>query len=962
MLASRSRGVPATPPTEEGDRPTTERESTVPRSALRLDAATALGLCLVVAGYLAVSGWLLVAGDYRPYVFDNNESYSSFWHGYSLYHFGLEDGAGLTDEAFSPDPEAHPFLYTHQGNLPRLLSALLHAGGLRTIEGHIVATTLTVGLAGIVLAFSFFRAIGGPLFATLTSLLLVTDYVLAAQWSVVTYRVWHGVLLFGALLSATRRRPDRRWTDDAVFLLCSMALFYYELVFAAFASLATALFAASRRRDDRRGLVRVLVVQLIGAALGLGVLVVQLLVHFGWRVAAEDFYLTFVARNAARTDPSSLDRLDGFYRAHGIVFWFNLVDTTGFRAPGRFLEHVLEYHFQVYTPLLTLLVLVVAAGWLLGLAARATPWPRATVRDGTLRLAGRTGPSDRVPYVRLLVELTVAPALVPYLARVGRRADLLAGAAFGAACAALYLAIGRDEAFLGVEGAALGRRVAAVAIGIGAVAAGLAVLWVRRTKHRPAARAAGAATAGPTWRLLGAALFLLGTALAVRRLVPLYDQTLAPLWHGVLTLWLPVWLARAAVVAALVVGLGLLLVGPGELLGDCAAKQLRSVWGFLGVGFLAFAVVYYLSPGYIVSGYLVRTAPLLVFLAEPLLGVVLTAVLILARRGLGAAVPFAALRHADVPEIEPPRHRAGSRSLDGVLVRRGIGLASLAVGAMFLAQWVHAQVTYARLLPPDQFAFLGQLAEPALAGKSSATNLYGAPIAAWTGAWSYIDLTLARGEVELTEDGFVARQELQTFVWFADRGRNRAYETPDLYVCMRQQGMRTALARATGDMRDVETCNDVPIVARAANGTTPYLEHRVVARDQSPLGHWAILALDWDFPPYLRQPGGVSGRQAVIAELAAGPDGPHLNVRYEYDQQQGRVEGATSVRFEGQRPDGEPCLLAERTGAGPIPLPPTLRGTVRAVVVPRSDTKTGAAYASEPVVIGDATADPCGGR
>ena len=979
VVTPRIPGANQPPSLSAPDAPAAERVTPAPRTVLRIDAATALGLGLVLACYLAVTAWLLVVGQGRPYVYDNNESYSSFWHGYSLYQFGLGNGAGLADEAFSPHPEAHPFVHTHQGNLPRLYSWLLYAAGLRTVEGHIVATALTAGLAGVLLAFAFFRALGGPLFATVTALLLVTDYVLAAQWSVVTYRVWHGVLLFGALLGVTRRRPARGRLDDALLLLCSVGLFYYELVFAAFAALTTALFAATRRRDDRRELGRVLGIQILGAVVGLGVLVTQLLIHLGWRVTAEDFYLTFVARNAASTDPSTLDRLDSFYRAHGIVFWFNLVDTAGFRAPARFLEHVFTHHFQVYTPLLTLLVLVVAGGWLLGLAARAPFWPQVSVGDGTARLTSRVGPSDAAPDLRLLVELTAAPALARRLAWLGRRADLLVSATFGLACAALYLAIGRDEAFLGVEGAPLGRRATAAALAVGCLGWGAALLCATYVRRRVAAGGATGSYGDRLWRIVGAAGFVLGLALLVRRLVPMYDQTLAPMWHGVLTLWLPVWLARVAVLAAIVVGVTLMLIGPRRLLGDPMATRLRSVWGFLGVGFLAFTIVYYLSPGYVVSGYLTRSAPLLVFLGEPLLGVVLTTLLVVGWRGLRATAATG-VAHADDGARAHPLLGAGSarsKLRRDVLARRGVGLASIAVAALFLAQWSHTQLTYARLLPPDHFAFLGQLADPPLAGKTSATNAYGAPIAAMTGEWSYIDLTLARGEVVLTDDGFVARQELQTFVWFADRGRNRAYETPDLYVCMRQQGMRTALARVTGDLRDIEGCMDIPIVARAAAGTTPYLEHRLVARDESPFGHWAIVALDWDFPPFLRPLGaGAAGdppsgtgsgqardatRQTVAAELVTGPAGRALEIRYEFAQQQGREEGATRVRVEGLRPDGSACPLAERVGAGTLQLPPTLRGPVRAVVTPRTATKTGPEYASEPIVVADATANPCGG-
>src|SRR5262249_40360729 len=94
--------------------------------------------------YAVVCGWLVVRSHGLPYVLDNNESFSSLHHAYNLYHFDFWKTCGLTDEAFSPDPEAHPFLYTHQGNFPRAFAFLIFVLGARTIESQVWITTFTV--------------------------------------------------------------------------------------------------------------------------------------------------------------------------------------------------------------------------------------------------------------------------------------------------------------------------------------------------------------------------------------------------------------------------------------------------------------------------------------------------------------------------------------------------------------------------------------------------------------------------------------------------------------------------------------------------------------------------------------------------------------------------------------------------------------------------------------------------
>jgi len=964
---------PVAPPktVRDVDRPTAH--------AGRFDRAAVLGLALVIGCYVAVASWLLIVGELRPYVYDNNESYSSFWHGYNLYHFGLRSGAGLADESFSPHAGAHPFVHTHQGNVPRLFSFALYALGLRTVEAHIVATTFTLGLLSVVLAFAFFRVVGGTLFATITGLLMATDYVFVAQWSVVTYRVWHGLLLFGALLAVTRRAAGRRRLDDAMLFLCSVGLFYYELVFAAFAGLTVVLFAAWWHRAERRTLAWLATLMGAGAAVSVGVLVVQLVSFLGWSVAARDFYLTFLARNVGSKDAGSLAALDRFYQSNPIVFWYNLVDTAGFRLPERFAQHVLSAHFQVYTPLLTLLVLLTVGGWLLGMmgarvgrvlsAASALTLNRvATYRRTSNQVARlvRTGfvgdVRTRLLRLQLRADVTPSPGLTEFATRASSSLASSSSASYsfvsfslpivpsavvaaivGLGSAAYQLAVARDTAFLGRSvpsgwSSGMGPAIVAAVITIT-----LYVMWRRRSPD----------TAPSLRTTLGIGGCLLVVALVVRRAVGLYDQAFAPLWYEALSLWLPTWLSRAGVFAATAVGTTLLL-RPDLMLDRRTVARLVPLVAYLAAGFGAFVVIYYLSPGYVVSGYLRRSAPLLVFVAGPLLGLALTLLVLVAWQALRRHP----CRHG-VHDGMLGQHQSGRLGLAG---RRALGLAAAGTAVLFVVQWGHTQLAYAQLLPPTQFAWLGQLAEPPLAGKTSVSNMYGAPIAAYTGEWSYVDQTIGRVEIREINDSPVVAQELQTYVWFADRGRNPAYARPDVYVCMRQQGMTTALARVTGDYSAMLPCENVPLVALAASGGHSYLGLELVGRDPSPLDSWAIVALDWHFPPFLKPRGTGVYRRSFDALLADGPAGSALTIDYDYRQADGDPEADTRVRVEGLGTDGRRCLLAERTGGGALPLPANLRGPIRASVTPRSATKAGAEYVSDSLVVVDADADPCQNR
>jgi hypothetical protein len=162
--------------------------------------ATSYGRCLaaLLAVYAVLYGWLLVATSGLPYVMDHNESFSSLWHASNMLQQDPRRSFWLTDEAYSPNPKAHPFIHTHQGNLPRLYAFVLYVLGARTIETQIVATTATAGVLAVWLLYHVLAKVGSPRFALVAGLVFLTDYLFFAQWQVVTYRVWHTVLLFVA--------------------------------------------------------------------------------------------------------------------------------------------------------------------------------------------------------------------------------------------------------------------------------------------------------------------------------------------------------------------------------------------------------------------------------------------------------------------------------------------------------------------------------------------------------------------------------------------------------------------------------------------------------------------------------------------------------------------------------------------------------------------------------------------
>jgi hypothetical protein len=606
---------------------------------------------------------------------DNNETFSSLNHAYNLWNFDLSGSLGLTDEAVSPSAAAHPFVYTHQGNFPRLYSVLLYALGARSAESQILLTALTIGTATVLMAQAFFRRLGGELFATTAVLLLIADYLLFAQWQVNTYRVWHGFFLFGSLncVHGLELWPRRRWAV-ATFLLYA-CLFYWELVFATFVAINAALYTAWVYRLRPKLAIEAWIVQGSGAALALLTLISQLVAYLGWQDFLTDLRLTFTARNRFSSDPQLPHELTEFYSSHDIVFFQNFQSVTSYAGPLAFLRSLFRNVLQVPGPFLSLVGVTLAA------AAYAARSHGPTPRDATVVL----------PRVALAATACIVPGMLALLLPLAAGGD----AVFGARWPGIDVDVGGAMAL------------ALACLGLSTLLAFCVRLLACRLSLSGAPPGIG--------RCAGAGAFLLAVALVVVVQGELYDPATSALWRRFFAP-VPTGVAKLLILTAALIGALLILVGRREMLGAWRHVP-KSLAPFLVCGLLAYLSVYIASGGYLHTAYLIRLCPLPVFHVDALIA-------------LGAFITIVAARTLASQSMNEqgndPRRSA----------KRALALVAAIVGVVFGASWISVQAKLVQKLPPDALAFIQNLT-PAPGTNGVVTNNYGAPFGLAAATWSY---------------------------------------------------------------------------------------------------------------------------------------------------------------------------------------------------------------------------------
>ena len=858
-----------------------------------------LGLAVLLAVYAVLYGAMLVATDFVPYVLDNNESFSSLNHARNLIEFGAAKSFGLADEAVSPHAAAHPYVHTHQGNLPRLFSTLLYLFGARSIEWQIALTTFTVGLGVIAMAYTFFARRVNPVFGLIAGLVLMTDYVFFAQWQVNTYRVWIPFFIFSSLLCAEGLAGPRHKRWLLLTFVNSAFLFYFEFVFVAFTAVMTGLYMGWRLREDWRRLVAGWAVLGLGAITGLGILTLQLIGYLGWQDFLTDARLTFLARNMAENPTAAMGVLQDFYGARNIAFFFNLADGNAFKTWNAFWASFTRYQIEILTPFIAVMAFIALAG--------------AASRGIRARLAERLGARGVHPTVAL--------------------------AALALAIGAVFVFLGEvlfDTSVLGLTAGGTATLTDSVLSAAILTLAGFGILML--APRLPPATLADALAR------LAAAGFLLLSALWISIQPGLYHPNREVLWGNALVPPGGLWLDRVAVIAAAAAWTIAILLPPGR----GRARGLGGLAPFFVCGLIAYGIAYGLSPGYIHSGYLFRGET---FLVAQLDAGVAAAFFLL----IGLAREFVARRRALTPALAASGHaRFGRRVLSGTLAAGSLASVIMA------GQWLYVQGRYVQILPPDQLAFLARFKEPPLKGKSIVSNTYPVPFALTSGSWGYTDqFGLLTGATRQTAGGFEPVQDFR-YLWLADRKVNPAYGRPEVYLCFYGPSLDIAAARLAN--RPLNTCGEAGLVKAALSDEWRPFRHRVVARDRRGTDNWAILALDWTAAPYLKPLETGAAPLYVRGAITAKADGrPRVSVEYAYAQQDGAAETGTVLRlyrvpwtWTSCRVNANTALtpMAEQRGASGFRLPRGFSGAVVVSVTPASAARRGREYFSPVLAVG----------
>ena len=264
----------------------------------------------VIALYqiLAVSLWK--GGDGLPYVMDGNENWSNAGHAKNMVDYGwegLKKSWGLADEVAEMSgkhPEAHPVIYSHGGEFPRIWITLLYLLGIVSVSQQILITAIIIGGIAVFFAYWVFEhVLDSPVWATVACGFMLTDYIGIMQWMVNTWRVWQIFSFYGSIYYVVLllQRPSN-WRVQLLGGFMAFSLFYAEPVFAMFTGLSVAIFFLISKKDfflRNLGMIAQLKGFAFGAVLAVLLLATQLIGYYGHSNLLKDIKTTIISRSFA---------------------------------------------------------------------------------------------------------------------------------------------------------------------------------------------------------------------------------------------------------------------------------------------------------------------------------------------------------------------------------------------------------------------------------------------------------------------------------------------------------------------------------------------------------------------------------------------------------------------------------------------------------------------------------------
>jgi hypothetical protein len=368
--------------------------------------------------YFVVVTVILISSDFLPYITDNNESFSTLLHARNILRFGLKSTAGLTDEANSNSPAAHPYVYTHEGNFPRLPALGLLVLGIDRIEWQITALAFLIGGLSTYLGFKVFSKMAGDLFAFLVVAVFSTDYLMYAQWQMNTFRVWHALFLFVILWCVQEINEENKLRIGAVLFLNSLCLSYFEIVFAFFAAVLSVIYAAILHRRCPARIVWIVEGVAIGGIAAMALLLGQLFWHLGAEKAWTDIRLTYLSRSfgdASSGLEAQWRKLHFFIQSH-IVYWDSI--SNGLPTIRELRDALFHGVVKLYTPFLGAIAVIISLSLLVSSRTFCSA-EGALRRSRAVRIVEEALCSFGLQDWRLILTTVVAIHLIWFVARTG---------------------------------------------------------------------------------------------------------------------------------------------------------------------------------------------------------------------------------------------------------------------------------------------------------------------------------------------------------------------------------------------------------------------------------------------------------------------------------------------------------------------------------------------------------------
>ena len=246
----------------------------------------------------------------------------------------------------------------------------------------------------------------------------------------------------------------------------------------------------------------------------------------------------------------------------------------------------------------------------------------------------------------------------------------------------------------------------------------------------------------------------------------------------------------------------------------------KLVFIFLLCSVLSFTVAYWLSPGYIYSGYVYRYTSFLPHIFSLAFA-------------LSLCIQFDVI----------------TRACNETLFKR-IFISSVVTFTLISSSiyWISVQYSYYQNLSPDHFSFLSRLKFPPYKDSSFISNTYPVPISIYTESWAYLDDKLSTAILKNNGDVKKIIGD-NKYLWQADRKTNMDYKKPDFYLCLMHQTPETLKASILfrqGLGSKPGGCNSSALFGMANDPSNNFVTLVDFDRKQNAgFMSWAIYEFDW---------------------------------------------------------------------------------------------------------------------